>query len=147
MNIDKATYEKYAQGRARKSPLVKDCCNAFLVGGGICALAQLLKDLYRMAGAEEKTAGMLVSSTLILVAAVLTGFGVFDKIAAFAGAGTLVPITGFANSVVAPAIDARTEGFILGVGANMFQIAGPVVVSGTVAGALYGTLYWLFTLT
>jgi len=146
MNIDRQTYRKYAEGRAKKSPLLGDCLRAFFVGGGICSLGQLLGDLYTLAGVDEKTAGTLVSSTLILLAALLTGFGVFDKIASFAGAGTLVPITGFANSVVAPAIDARTEGLVLGVGANMFQIAGPVVVYGTVAGAVYGVVYWIFTL-
>ena len=146
MNMDKETYRKYAQGRAKKSPFFRDCLRAFLSGGGICLLAQILKDVYGMLGADEKTAGTLVSATLILLAALLTGFGVFDKIASFAGAGTLVPITGFANAVVAPAIDARTEGLVLGVGANMFQIAGPVVVYGTVAGVLYGIVYWFFTL-
>lgn len=143
MNIDKKTYRKYADGRAKKSPLFLDALRAFLVGGGICVLGQLLGDLYQLAGADEKAAGTLTSSTLILLAALLTGLGVFDKIASFAGAGTLVPITGFANSVVAPAIDARTEGLVLGVGANMFQIAGPVVVYGTVAGVIYGVVYWI----
>ncbi|MBO5415251.1 MAG: stage V sporulation protein AC [Clostridia bacterium] len=147
MNIDKKNYEKYAQAHAPKSPIVKDCLKAFLVGGGICALAQGFLNIYgKLLGLDEETAGTLTSVTLIFIAVVLTAVGVFDKIAKHAGAGTLVPITGFANSVVSPAIDSKSEGFILGVGAKIFTVAGPVLLYGTLAGAIYGVILWIFGL-
>ncbi len=147
MNIDKKNYEKYAQAHAPKSPIVKDCLKAFLFGGGICALAQGFNDIYvGLLGLDKESAGTLTSVTLIFIAVVLTSVGVFDKIAKHAGAGTLVPITGFANSVVSPAIDSKSEGFILGVGAKIFTVAGPVLLYGTLAGAVYGVILWLFGL-
>jgi len=143
MNIDKKTYKKFADAHAPKSPLVKDCLWAFCVGGGICAFAQGLKDIYmKVCGMLETDAALLTSVTLIFIAVVLTGIGVFDKIAKHAGAGTLVPITGFANSVVSPAIDSNAEGPILGIGAKIFTVAGPVLLYGTLAGAVYGVIYW-----
>ena len=143
MNIDKKTYKKFADAHAPKSPLVKDCLWAFCVGGGICAFAQGLKDIYmKVCGMLETDAALLTSVTLIFIAVVLTGIGVFDKIAKHAGAGTLVPITGFANSVVSPAIDSNAEGPILGIGAKIFTVAGPVLLYGTLAGAVYGAIYW-----
>ena len=143
MNIDKKTYKKFADAHAPKSPLVKDCLWAFCVGGGICAFAQGLKDIYmKVCGMLETDAALLTSVTLIFIAVVLTGVGVFDKIAKHAGAGTLVPITGFANSVVSPAIDSNAEGPILGIGAKIFTVAGPVLLYGTLAGAVYGVIYW-----
>lgn len=143
MNIDKKTYKKFADAHAPKSPLVKDCLWAFCVGGGICAFAQGLKDIYmKICGIPETDAGTWTSVTLIFIAVVLTGVGVFDKIAKHAGAGTLVPITGFANSVVSPAIDSGAEGRILGIGAKIFTVAGPVLLYGTLAGAVYGVIYW-----
>ena len=143
MNIDKKTYKKFADAHAPKSPLVKDCLWAFCVGGGICAFAQGLKDIYMKAcHMLETDAALLTSVTLIFIAVVLTGIGVFDKIAKHAGAGTLVPITGFANSVVSPAIDSGAEGRILGIGAKIFTVAGPVLLYGTLAGAVYGVIYW-----
>ena len=143
MNIDKKTYKKFADAHAPKSPLVKDCLWAFCVGGGICAFAQGLKDIYmKVCGMLETDAALLTSVTLIFIAVVLTGIGVFDKIAKHAGAGTLVPITGFANSVVSPAIDSNAEGPILGLGAKIFTVAGPVLLYGTLAGAVYGVIYW-----
>ncbi|MBQ7384873.1 MAG: stage V sporulation protein AC [Clostridia bacterium] len=145
MNIDKKKYEKYAQAHAPKSPIVKDCIKAFLFGGFICALAQGFSDIYgKLLGLDEETAGTLTSVTLILIAVILTAVGVFDKIAKHAGAGTLVPITGFANSVVSPAIDSKSEGFILGVGAKIFTVSGPVLLYGTLAGAVYGVILWIF---
>jgi stage V sporulation protein AC len=117
-----------------------------LIGGAICVIGQLIKELCLYLDFSEKDSGMFVSSALIVIAAILTGFGVFEKIAKHAGAGTLVPITGFANAVVSPAIEFKSEGFILGVGAKMFTIAGPVIVYGTVASVIYGIIYWMTTL-
>ena len=147
MNMTKETYKKYADARAPRSPIVKDCLRAFLVGGLICCIAQGLTDTYtKLCGMEKQDAGTLTAATLVLAAAILTGLGVFDRIAKFAGAGTLVPITGFANAVVSPAIDAKSEGLILGVGAKIFTVAGPVLLYGTLAGAVYGVVYWITTL-
>ncbi len=146
LNFDKENYKKFADAHAKSSPIVKNCLHAFLVGGGICAFAQGLIFIYSALGLSEDNAGLLTSVTLVFIAAVLTGFGVFDKLARFAGAGTLVPITGFANAVVSPAIDARAEGLVLGVGAKIFTVAGPVLLYGTLAGTLYGVIYWVFLL-
>ena len=139
-------YSKMVEAASKPSPIVKDTVRAFLVGGGICVLGQLLLTAYLPLFEDEQSAKTLVSVTLIFAAAVLTGFGVFDKIAKFSGAGTLVPITGFANSVVSPAIEYKTEGFVLGTGAKMFSIAGPVLVYGIVASVVYGVVYWITTL-
>ena len=147
MNMTKETYKKYADARAPRSPIVKDCLRAFLVGGLICCIGQALTDIYtKLCGMEKQDAGTLTAATLVLAAAILTGLGVFDRIAKFAGAGTLVPITGFANAVVSPAIDSKSEGLILGVGAKIFTVAGPVLLYGTLAGAVYGVIYWITTL-
>lgn len=144
MNMSKETYKKYADARAPKSPVLKDCLHAFSVGGLICCMGQGLTDLYtKLCSFPKEDAGTLTSATLVLIAAILTGLGVFDRIAKFAGAGTLVPITGFANSVVSPAIDSKSEGLILGVGAKIFTVAGPVLLYGTLAGAAYGGVYWI----
>ena len=144
MNMSKETYKKYADARAPRSPLGRDCFRAFLVGGLICTFAQGLTDTYtKLCGMEREDAGTLTACTLVLIAAILTGMGVFDRIAKFAGAGTLVPITGFANAVVSPAIDARSEGLVLGVGVKIFSVAGPVLLYGTLAGTLYGVIYWV----
>ena len=144
MNMNKETYKKYADARAPQSPLGKDCLRAFLVGGLICTLAQGLTTIYTdVCNMPKEDAGLLTSVTLVFIAAILTGLGWFCKIAKFAGAGTLVPITGFANSVVSPAIDSRAEGLVLGVGAKIFTVAGPVLLYGTLAGALYGVIYWV----
>ena len=146
MNMNKETYKKYADARAPRSPIVKDCLRAFLVGGLICCIGQALTDIYtKLCGMEKQDAGTLTAATLVLAAAILTGLGVFDRIAKFAGAGTLVPITGFANAVVSPAIDAKSEGLILGVGAKVFSVAGPVLLYGTLAGTAYGVVYWITT--
>jgi stage V sporulation protein AC len=144
MNFDKKTYKKFADAHAPKSPLIKDCLWAFCVGGGICAFAQGLKDVYmKVCHMLETDAALLTSVTLIFIAVTLTGIGVFDNVAKRAGAGTLVPITGFANSVVSPAIDSNAEGPILGIGAKIFTVAGPVLLYGTLAGAVYGVIYWV----
>ena len=144
MKLTKETYKKYADARAPKSPLGKDCLRAFLTGGLICTLGQGLTAVYtRLCGLPREDAGTLTAATLIFLAALLTGLGVFDRIAKFAGAGTLVPITGFANAVVSPAIDAKSEGLILGIGAKIFTVAGPVLLYGTLAGTAYGVIYWI----
>ena len=143
MHTDSENYKKYVNARAKKSPLAKDCLRAFLVGGAICTGAQGLLALYKGWGMEKDDAAALVSVTLVFLTALLTGLGVFDNIAKFAGAGTLVPITGFANAVSAPAIDTKGEGFVLGVGAKIFSIAGPVILYGITAGTLYGVIYWI----
>ena len=144
MNIDREKYKKYAESHAPRSPIIKDCLLSFLFGGAICTIAQALIDLYeKRLGMLHQDAATLTSVTLIFIAVTLTAAGIFDKIAKHAGAGTLVPITGFANSVVSPAIDSKAEGFILGVGAKIFTVAGPVLLYGTLAGAVYGLIYWL----
>ena len=147
MNMSKETYKKYAEARAPKSPIVKNCAHAFLIGGLICTLGQGLRDVYtEICGMNKEDAGTLTAVTLVFLAVFLTGVGVFDRIAKFAGAGTLVPITGFANAVGSPAIDSQSEGWVLGVGAKIFTVAGPVLLYGTLAGAGYGLIYWIVNL-
>ena len=131
---------------APKSPIVKDCFNAFWIGGLICAIGQLILNGYTALGLDETNAGTATSMTLVALSALLTGFSLYDNIAKHAGAGTLVPITGFANAIAAPAVEFKTEGFILGVGAKMFTIAGPVIVYGVSASVVYGLIYWITTL-
>ncbi len=147
MNMDKKTYKKYADAHAPRSPIGKNCFNAFCIGGLICAIGQGLNDIYHLVfGISKDDSGLLASCTLVLVAVLLTAFGVFDEIAKVAGAGTLVPITGFANSVVSPAIDSKSEGFILGVGAKIFTVAGPVLLYGILSGAIYGVIYYFISM-
>ena len=146
MNIGKKEYPKYADAHAPKSPVVADSMRAFLVGGLICAVAQGLTDLWKSLGLVKDDAGLLTSVVLVAAAAILTALGIFDNIAKVAGGGTLVPITGFANSVVSAAIDSKSEGFILGLGAGIFTVAGPVLLYGTAAGTLWGVIYWITTL-
>ncbi len=142
--MDDKTYQAYVKARAEKSPLGADMTKAFVSGGAVCVVGQALGDLYRFLGADKEDAACYVSATLIVAAALLTVCGVFDKLAKWAGAGTLVPITGFANSVVSPALDTKAEGLILGVGAKIFLVAGPVILYGTAASALYGLILWAF---
>ncbi len=139
-------YGNLVKSMAPKSPIVKDSLNAFWVGGLICAVAQLILNGYLALGLEKTDAFTATSMTMVALSALLTGLSVYDDIAKFAGAGTLVPITGFANSVAAPAVEFKTEGFILGVGAKMFTIAGPVIVYGVSASVVYGLIYWITTL-
>lgn len=136
-------YKQLVHTLTPKSPILKDCIKAFIFGGGICCFGELLKTLYGMTSLNEDEVKLAVSSTLIIITAVLTGAGVFDKIAKHAGAGTAVPITGFANSVVSPAVEFKLEGMILGTAAKMFNLAGPVIVYGCSAACLYGFIYWL----
>ena len=143
--MKKESYKKYSEAVAPKSPLLKDCVWAFLVGGLICCIGQGLLDIYgKVLELSEKDAGTLCSITIIFVAALLSGLGLFERIAKRAGGGTLVPITGFANSVVSPAMEFSPQGRILGTAANMFTISGPVIVYGTAAAAVYGVVYYLF---
>lgn len=142
MQMDKKTYKKYVEQTSKKSNLLVNVTKAFLIGGFICCIGEAIYDIYIKTGINIETSKMLESISLIFLSAVLTGFGFFDDIAKHAGAGTLVPITGFANAVIAPAIDYKHEGFVLGVGAKMFTIAGPVIVYGTAASVIYGIIYY-----
>ncbi|MDP4133640.1 MAG: stage V sporulation protein AC [Bacillota bacterium] len=141
-NVGKKEYQAMANARAKKSPLGKDCLFAFLIGGAICAIGQILLDLYKRFGLSNDIALPLVSITLVAISAILTGFKVYGKIAKYGGAGTLVPITGFANSIVSPAMEYKPEGWILGVGVKMFSIAGPVLVYGGLTSVIAGLIYY-----
>lgn len=141
----KTTKEEYAvlcKQALPHSPVAKDCAWAFCVGGAICALGQILLDAYGALGFEKADAGTLTSATLVALSAVATALGWYQKLASKAGAGTLVPITGFANAVASPAIESRSEGLIVGTAAKMFSIAGPVIVYGTAASVIYGLILW-----
>ncbi len=143
MNMTDQDYGNLVNGLSRPSPMGKNLLWAFCVGGAICAIGQGLSNLYRSWGLEEEAAGAAVSVTLILAAALLTGLGIFDKLAKRAGAGTLVPITGFANAMVSPALEYRTEGLVTGTAAKLFTVAGPVLVFGISASVLYGLILLL----
>ena len=143
MQMSNAEYSRLVDRMAPKSKLWKDLFNAFWTGGLIGTLGQLLMTGFTAAGLDKQTAGSAVSICLVFLSAVLTGLAVYDDIAKLAGAGTLVPITGFANSIVSPAVEFKTEGVVLGTCAKMFTIAGPVLVFGTCASAIYGLIYWL----
>ena len=139
-------YGKIVKKLSPPSPKVKDFVCAYVIGGIICVIGQLFTELYEYLEFSEKAVKMAVPATLIFIAALLTGLKLFDKIAKHAGAGTLVPITGFANAVSSAAIEFKTEGFILGVGAKIFTIAGPVIVYGVSASVVCGLIYWVTTL-
>lgn len=144
--MNKAEYKKLAERKAPSSRLGKDCTFAFLVGGSICALGQLILNLYTNMGLSEELASGATSVTLIFIGVLLTGLNIYPKIAKFAGAGTIVPITGFANAVSAPAIESKTEGMVMGVGAKLFTIAGPVIVYGVTASFFAGLWYFIKSL-
>ena len=146
MSLSGKEYEKMTKRASPPSPKLMNLLKAFLIGGLICAIGEGFSMLYESLGADEKTVSSLVPCTLVVIAAVLTALGVFDKIARHAGAGTLVPITGFANSVVSPALEFKHEGLILGTAAQMFSIAGPVIVYGTASSFLYGLIIYIFKL-
>ena len=139
-------YGKLVDELSPDSPMGKDCVIAFVVGGVICTLGQVFIKLYGVLGLDKDNAGTAASMTLVALSALLTGLSLYDNIAKYAGAGTLVPITGFANAVAAPAVEFKTEGFILGTAAKMFTIAGPVIVYGVSASVVYGLIYWITTL-
>lgn len=140
MKMSKQEYDQYVAKKAAPSPMGKDLVWAFLVGGGICVLAQGLGNLYQWLGATVEHASTWATLTLVFLAALLTGLGLFDDIARHAGAGTLVPITGFANAMASPALEFKSEGLILGTGAKLFTVAGPVLVYGISASVVYGLI-------
>ena len=143
MDMTPQEYQSYVKSLAPKSPIVKDTALAFLVGGAICTLGQLIQNGFLSLGLEKTAAGTATSICLVFLSALLTGLNLYTSIARFAGAGTLVPITGFANAVVSPAIDFKSEGFITGMAAKMFAVAGPVIVFGTLASVIYGAVLML----
>ncbi len=136
-------YQNYVAQKQKKSPIVKNTLLAFLIGGAICTLGQAISDGYLAAGLAQQDAATATSCTLVFLSALLTGLNLYNKIARYGGAGTLVPITGFANAVVSPAIDFHAEGIVTGMAARMFYIAGPVLVFGTAASVIYGVILWL----
>ena len=146
MDMSPKEYQQYVKQNAKKSPIVKDVIFAFVIGGLICVVGQAVQNGWAAAGLNKEDAGTATSCTMVFLSALLTGLNLYNKIARFGGAGTLVPITGFANAVVSPAIDFKSEGFVTGMAAKMFQIAGPVIVFGTLASAIYGVILMLLKL-
>ena len=144
MEMTPQEYQQYVQSMAKKSPIVKDTLLAFVIGGAICVLGQLIQNGWAAAGLGKQAAGTATSCTLVFLSALLTGLNLYNKLARFGGAGTLVPITGFANAVVSPAIDFKSEGFVTGMAAKMFTVAGPVITFGTLASVIYGVILMLF---
>ena len=140
MEMSPKEYQQYVHQKAKKSPIVKDTVLAFVIGGLICVVGQAIQNGWSAAGLNQEDAGTATSCTLVAISALLTGLNLYNKIARFGGAGTLVPITGFANAVVSPAIDFKSEGVVTGMAAKMFQIAGPVIVFGTTASVIYGII-------
>jgi len=143
MNMSPEEYQQYVKKHAKKSPIVKDVVLAFIIGGLICVIGQAIQDGWTAAGLNKEDAGTATSCSLVFLSALLTGLNVYNKLARFGGAGTLVPITGFANAVVSPAIDFKSEGFVTGMAAKMFTVAGPVIVFGTLASVIYGVILML----
>ena len=146
MSVSQKQYSKMVEKASPPSPKIKNFILAFVIGGIICVIGQLLRELYEYLAIPEEIIKMLIPVSLIFIASLLTGLKLFHKIAKHAGAGTLVPITGFSNAVTSPAIEFKNEGWILGVGAKIFAIAGPVIAYGTVASVVYGVIYWITTL-
>lgn len=143
MNISQEQYKKMWQKASPPTKSYKNIPIAFVVGGLICVVGEILKEMYRFFDLPEKNSALMTSVTLIFLSALFTGLGIYHSLAKYAGAGTLVPITGFANSVVSPAIEFKTEGFVMGLGAKIFIICGPVILYGTLASVVYGFIYWL----
>ena len=143
MDMSPKEYKNYVEQKAKKSPIVKDVVLAFVIGGLICVVGQAIQNGWSAMGLNKEDAGTATSVCLVLLSALLTGFNLYNKLARFGGAGTLVPITGFANAVVSPAIDFKSEGFVTGMAAKMFTVAGPVIVFGTLASAIYGVILML----
>lgn len=146
MSISNNDYSKMADKASPNSPMFMNCVKAFVFGGGICAFGQILLTVFSRMGLNSDAARLLMLSVIIVITAILTGIGVFDKIARQAGAGTIVPISGFANSVVSPALEFQHEGFVLGTAAQMFSIAGPVIVYGCASSVVYGLIIYIFRL-
>ena len=146
MDMSPQEYQEYVERKSPKSPLLKDVVLAFVIGGAICVVGQAVQNFWSGMGLGKDDAGTATACTMVLLSALLTATGLYSRLARFGGAGTLVPITGFANSVVSPAIDFKSEGFITGMAAKMFVIAGPVIVYGTLASVVYGSICWVTTL-
>lgn len=146
MDMTQKEYQQYVEQISPRSPIWKDVFNAFWVGGLICTLGQLILMGWQKFGLEELDAATAASISLVFLSALLTGLSLYDDIAKVGGAGTLVPITGFANAVSSPAVEYQTEGYILGIGTKIFSIAGPVIVYGTIASVIYGLIYWVGTM-
>ena len=142
MNMSNEEYVNYVSEKSPKSKLGLNCLKAFLIGGLICTIGQCFLNLYKYLGADKETASTLVTVTMIFLGSLLTGLNIYPKIAKHGGAGTLVPVTGFSNAVTAPALEAKTEGYILGVGAKIFTIAGPVILYGTLSSIVCGLIYF-----
>ena len=140
MDMSPKEYKNYVEQKAKKSPIVKDVVLAFVIGGLICVVGQAIQNGWSAMGLNKEDAGTATSVCLVLLSALLTGFNLYNKLARFGGAGTLVPITGFANAVVSPAIDFKSEGFVTGMAAKMFTVAGPVIVYGVTASVIYGII-------
>lgn len=145
--MDKQTYKTYVDKNVPRSPLAKNMLKAFLIGGLICTVGEGIRSLYIACGLTTEEVSALTAATMVFLGVLLTGIGIYDRIAKHAGAGSLVPITGFANAVASPAIEYKSEGFVLGIGAKMFIIAGPVIVYGTVASVLAGLIYYFFLMS
>lgn len=137
-------YQEYVNKKSPNSPILKNCFNAFWVGGLICSIGQIISELCKYNNLDIQLSGTIVSIVLIAISAFLTGLNIFNKIGKFAGAGSLVPITGFANSIVSPAMEYKSEGYVMGVGAKMFTVAGPVLVYGISSSIIVGMLYFIF---
>ena len=138
------SYQEYVNQKSPNSPILKNCFNAFWVGGLICSIGQIIMDICKSNGLDTQISGSIVSIILIGISALLTGLNIFNKIGKFAGAGSLVPITGFANSIVSPAMEYKSEGYIMGVGGKMFTVAGPVLVFGISTSIIVGIIYFIF---
>ena len=143
MDMTPQTYQQYVQQRMKKSPIWKDVCLAFVIGGAICVLGQAIQNGWAALGLSKDDAGTAASCSLVALSSLLTGLNLYNKLARFGGAGTLVPITGFSNAVTSPALDFKSEGFVTGMAAKMFTVAGPVIVFGTLASAIYGVILML----
>ncbi len=145
MDISNKQYDEMVKKASPPSKVVRDCFFAFVIGGLICVVGQIVNNIFTFYNFEKPDAAAMTSITMIFLGALLTGLNVYDNIALYGGAGTLVPITGFANSIVSPAMEFKTEGFVMGVGVNMFRIAGPVIVYGIAASIIYGIIYFVST--
>lgn len=140
----KKEYQNYVDKKSPNSPILKNCINAFWVGGLICSLGQIILNICNSRGLSQEISGTIVSIILIGISAFLTGLNIFNKIGKFAGAGSLIPITGFANSIVSPAMEYKSEGYVMGVGGKMFTVAGPVLVFGISTSIIVGIIYLIF---
>lgn len=146
MGMNKKTYNEYVEAKSKKSSIIKDCIIAFIIGGLICILGQLITDISILCGADKKTSAAICSVALIFLGAFLTALKLYQPLGKVAGAGSIVPITGFSNSIVSPAIEYKSEGLVLGIGANMFKVAGPVLVYGIFSSVILGLIYYLVKL-